>query len=129
MKRHCEFTSGSTFKNANGKTYHVMHSTTNDKTTVVSGGRFPWVCVAHDISELDDGTFEWAYSDQVGFLTDIQRKVEDWCEANGIDIIGGLSLYIAPWWEEGEDEDPGIVIFIDHAGTMFATDGNRFDAL
>ena len=118
MKRHQFFHAGQEFRNANGSTYKVLNTTNdNDETLVLSKGG--WVCMAHDIALLDDGTYEWARSDGWGFLNLLQSDLEEWAEMNGRDIIGGLSLYTAPWWEEAD----GAVLFTDHDGTIFYTDG------
>jgi len=125
MERNIQFTAGATFKNRNGSTYQVLHSTTNDETTVMSLTKMPWVCVAHNICKLDDGTYEWSHSDQVGFLEFIQQYVERWCKKHHKEIVGGLEHFIVPWWDECDDDVQGVVDFVDADDHKFSTDGDR----
>lgn len=138
IERNSEVNVGNILLNRNGVKYRVLHSTNRDgETTVMSMTSTPWVCVAHNIDTYDDGTIEWESSTGIGFLQDIQSRLEQALEdgscridcqchiAEARDVVGGLHQYCFPWWEE-EDVDPaGWVSFEDHDGKVWSTDGNQ----
>jgi len=118
--RHCKYHAGDKIANNNGSTYTVLTDTRNDETTVMSPAG--WVCVAHDIALLDNGTIEWAWSEGIGFLQFLKQDVEAYCDMRGIDIIGGLEHEVAPSWVENET---GTVSFTDNTGRLFEITNGR----
>lgn len=68
IERNVHFRAGEIFPNNNGSRYLVLlTSSHNGDTLVASMTSTPWVCTAHNICRLDNGSYEWSSSTGEGF--------------------------------------------------------------